>query len=320
MKPIDLKEVAKQYTKKYYPQWLSRVDRIWDMFEKTSPNQVVDNVVKSGFQQGGALGIDGQQDPQLNECISGIAILAFTHQSVRDEDGSVSDEKISVSHIGPEVSEDVQKELKSVLAEMLAINKDSTQSVMEKKESVYHEPPEYLAWYKDTEPSGIPLDMKTKKRIVNNDKKKHDLLIVLDETVTSVYLSGSVVEPPPGKMALRILCYILRNRGAGGTAWNLAKQVWDISFVKQFGDLRELLKAVERNKQIEEARREAALNITKGDVAKLSNLVSRRIGELNRYFEDIELKARIDAENSMDEYKFSDPIEYCLIQKVSSDF
>ena len=58
MKPIDLKEIAQRFTSKYYPQWISRVDRIWDMFEKIDPKSFVSESGKSQYQLGNAFGVD----------------------------------------------------------------------------------------------------------------------------------------------------------------------------------------------------------------------------------------------------------------------
>ncbi|MFH2059396.1 MAG: hypothetical protein ABIJ59_10910 [Pseudomonadota bacterium] len=121
-KPIDLKDVAKRFTEKYYPQWLSRVDRIWEMLEKVDPNSLFSESENSQSQQGNALGITGDVEPKFKECISGIAILAFTCRDVKDKDSISADEirkRISIVPAGLKLTPILQSKLENILAEML---------------------------------------------------------------------------------------------------------------------------------------------------------------------------------------------------------
>ena len=121
MKPIDLKKIAQRYTEKYYPQWVSRVDRIWDMFEKTDLNLMFSESAKSGYQQGNALGIVGEIEPEFKECMNVISILAYVNQNVKGEDNIGEDEiriQIASAPEGIRMSNAQQQRLKATLGEI----------------------------------------------------------------------------------------------------------------------------------------------------------------------------------------------------------
>ena len=122
IKPIDLREVAKRFTEKYYPQWLSRVDRIWEMLGKIDPNSLYSESAKSQYQLGNALGIAGTVEPEFKECISGIAVFAFTCHGLKSEEGIVEADlqsHIATTSLGLKISPGLQSKLESVLIEML---------------------------------------------------------------------------------------------------------------------------------------------------------------------------------------------------------
>ncbi|MCK4454608.1 hypothetical protein KAU51_04700 [Candidatus Parcubacteria bacterium] len=123
MKPIDLKEVAKRFTEQYYPQWLSRFDRIWEMFEKTDINKIVSDPAKFQYQQGNAFGITGTADPESKEYMSGIAIVAFTYQGTKDEDSISEDEVKKRISLVPnlKITHGLQQKLENVISEMLPL-------------------------------------------------------------------------------------------------------------------------------------------------------------------------------------------------------
>lgn len=130
IKPIDLKEAAKKFTEKYYPQWLSRVDRIWNMFGKVDPDLLFSN---SQSQLGNAFGISGTVDPESKEFIGGIAILAFTYKQVQDESLVSEDEIRQKISIIPnfKITPALQRKLGHVLAEMVPSMVHDTESQIE---------------------------------------------------------------------------------------------------------------------------------------------------------------------------------------------
>ena len=65
----------------------------------------------------------------------------------------------------------------------------------------------------------------TEKDDILSSPEKFDLLICGEETLTRVFMGGFESGPPPGRQVCRILAYVLKNRGSGGTAWNIAQHV-----------------------------------------------------------------------------------------------
>ena len=120
VKPIELKKIAIKFIEKYYPQFLHRVDRIWDMFENIDINSFVTD---SGEEQlGSAFGLTGTAEPGSQEPIIGIAILAFTYQTTKHETNLSKDEinkRISNSANILEIPPNVQHKLKELISEMI---------------------------------------------------------------------------------------------------------------------------------------------------------------------------------------------------------
>jgi len=145
MRPIDLKEVAKRFTEKYYPQWLSRFDRIWEMFEKTDLNKIVSDPVKSQYQQGNALGITGTADPESKEYMSGIAIVAFTYQGTKDKDSISEDEVKKRISLVPnlKITHGLQQKLENVISEMLPLIVEEAEESKKEKPAVQKDKIEY---------------------------------------------------------------------------------------------------------------------------------------------------------------------------------
>lgn len=170
---------------------------------------------------------------------------------------------------------------------------------------------EYRVWYKDSEPKGKPLDSKEKEDIVTNPKK-YELLIIREETRTQVFIRGEESKRPPGKLAYRILVYVLKHKGAGGTAWNIAQHVWESTCTASFKDVRESMKAIEMQQRIEKAKIEDSMT----EIERISALVRRRVTDLNKRFFK-KLKVKLEADKEMDEYEFIPRVpNYCLIEKI----
>lgn len=170
---------------------------------------------------------------------------------------------------------------------------------------------EYKVWYKDSKPKGELIDIDEKEKIVNSPK--YNLLIIKEETHTQIFINGKKTKGPPGKLAYRILTYVLKNKGTGGTAWNIAKHVWDIAETGKLKELREIVKAVELKPNITKAEMQFKMGNTKGEVEDISKRVRRRIEDLNKLFLT-KIKTKLQA-NEMDEYELIPAPNYCLIEK-----
>jgi len=121
IKPIDLKKIAKRFTEKFYPDWVSRFDRIWAMLEKLEPDSITTGTDKSQSQLGNAFGITGMAGPESQECIGGIAVLAFTYRQVQNKSSVSEDEVRQKISIIPnfKITPALQRKLEHVLAEMV---------------------------------------------------------------------------------------------------------------------------------------------------------------------------------------------------------
>lgn len=171
----------------------------------------------------------------------------------------------------------------------------------------------YRVWYKCSTPKGEPLDEEEKEDEIAN-AKKYELLIAREVTRTQTFLKGNKSRSTSGKLSYRILSYILKHKGSGGTAWNIAKHIWDVEEVEKFKDLREMAKAVKLQPRLQQAEMELAADNAKGEVERVSKLVRRRIEDLNKIFLK-KLCAKLKA-NEMGEYELVPLIDYCLIEKI----
>ena len=171
---------------------------------------------------------------------------------------------------------------------------------------------EYRVWFNDSESEGKPVDAKQKEDIIANPGK-YALLISREETLTQAFINGKKVRPPSGKLTYKVLSYILKHKGAGGTAWNIAQHIFDVKYATDFKDVRELVKAIKIQPDLDKARRQATEELFKKEVGRFSKLVGRRIEDLNKFFLK---KAKLKA-NELDEYEFMPHIpNYCLIEKI----
>jgi hypothetical protein len=167
---------------------------------------------------------------------------------------------------------------------------------------------EYRVWYKDSEPKGKPIYTEDKEAEIKN-VKNYNLLIVREETRTQVFINGKKSKRPPGKLAYRILSYVLKHKGSGGTAWDVAQHVWSSKYTIPFKDVRESIKTIGMQQRIEKARIEQSTE----DIEHISALVRRRITDLNKYFLK-KLNIKLEAKE-MDEYELTTVPKYCLIEK-----
>jgi len=331
MKPIDLKKVAKRFTEKYYPQWLSRFDRIWEMFEKTDLNKIVSDPAKSQYQQGNAFGIAGTAEPESKEYMSGIAIVAFTYHGAKDKDSISNDEIIKRISLVPnlKITPGVQQKLENVISEMLPLMAKNIEEQPESKTdnlellqvnekmTEYNQKlssigvSEYRVWYNDSEPSGLPIDIITKEKIVTRKREKYNLFIVREEALTQIFINGGSATSKPSKSGYRILTFALKFRGNCGTAWNIAKHIYDIEEAEKFKDLREMAKVVKEQPKLNSALQD--FKEEPGSIENYSNRVRKLTNSLNQGFL-IYLDTSLMA-NNMGEYQINPMIKYCLIEK-----
>lgn len=324
IKPIDLKKIAKRFTEEFYPDWVSRFDRIWAMFEKIDPDSIPTGLDKLQPRLGNAFGITGMAEPESQECIGGIAVCAFTYKQVQDKSSVSEDEIRQKISIIPnfKITPSLQRKLEHVLAEMvpsmtygvdeqtekLKIEEDTTGY---NKKASFAETYDYRIWYNDSEPSGLPIDISLKEKIVIKEKDKYDLFIIREEALTQIFINGNNSMAKPSKTGYRILTFSLKYRGNCGTAWNIAKHLYSIEEAEKFKDLREMAKAVKEQRKLKIALQD--FKDEAGGIENYSNRVRGFVNSLNHDFL-INVNTSIKA-NSMGEYELNPMIKYCLIEK-----
>lgn len=167
-------------------------------------------------------------------------------------------------------------------------------------------------WTNDAEPEGKNITIVEKNNVLDR-RHEYNLLIIKEETSTNIYINGEKTKILRGKLTYRILSYVLKYKGTGGTAWNIAKHVWSNEEVIEYGDLREYSKALKYRKEIEKGKKQESEDIVQDVVSRYSRRISRRIIDVNNFLEP--LKTKLEA-NDQDEYQFTKPIIYCLIEKI----
>ena len=143
LKPVDLKEVAKRFTERYYPQWLSRVDRIWEMLEKVDQISLSSESTKPLNLQGNTFGITGEIEPKFQECISGIAVFAFTCNGLKSDDEIAEPDlqsRITTTSLNLKISPGLQSKLEAVLSEMLPSMIEESVAKTTNKKPIKQEP------------------------------------------------------------------------------------------------------------------------------------------------------------------------------------
>lgn len=207
-----------------------------------------------------------------------------------------------------------ERKLSEEILKTVKTSKDEIASFFKHKEAIKklkpeEEKAEYRVWYKDSGPKGKPIDVKEKEGIIANSKN-YGLVIVREETRTQVFIKGKEIGRPPGKLAYRILSYVLKHKGSGGTAWNIAQHVWESTCTASFKDVRESIKAIEMQQRIEKAKIEDSMT----EIERISTLVRRRVTDLNKYFLK-KLNIKLQAKE-MGEYELTTVPKYCLIEKA----
>lgn len=139
LKPTDIKTIASRFVDSHYPQFVSRVDRIWHMLEEMDLNLAFPEQEKEGFQHGNALGIAGAIDPDLKECLRVVSILAYANQTIRNKDAiSESDIKIQLVSApdGLRISAGQLQKLEQIISEIFESNIGEPFEVSNSKPSV----------------------------------------------------------------------------------------------------------------------------------------------------------------------------------------
>ncbi len=165
IKPADLKKIAQRFTEKYYPQWVSRVDRIWDMLEKTNLNSILSGSAESGYQQGNALGMSGDIDPQFQEYMGGMSLYAYVKQNTNDRSWISEEDIATVMNRAPEsikLPDAIQQNLDNAIHEAFSyiagerVNQDSGREVNESEphNRIEKEKGYAKVWTKDSNPEG----------------------------------------------------------------------------------------------------------------------------------------------------------------------
>lgn len=197
LKPIDLKEVAQRFTKKYYPQWLHRFDRIWAMFEKLDLDSFVSNAAEPQYQQGEGFGIAGETDHLFKECISGIAIFAFTNQDLRENNINTEElrNRIAIVTANKNLSAGLQKKISDVLCEMMPLMAGAAEEQTENTVAESLEK-DFFVYLSNTSGFGTKKENASEKEIHSkylSDKEQYDLIIFKQNlSVKSIAKKGGV--------------------------------------------------------------------------------------------------------------------------------
>ena len=306
MKPIYLKEIARGYTDKFYPQYLSRVDRIWDMIESMPPN-----IKPSEYQCGDGFSFASGAEESFDDFISGIAVFVFTYKNIKDENKITKEnlkETIETNLLKLKLTKSINDKIKNLLKEVIPSSVSKLNGFINGKKV------EYKVWYKNSEPGGIELTKEAKEELVKNDLDKYILFIIREDNLTHTYIKEKLTNNPPGKVAYRILSYVLKNKGKGGTAWNLARYLYDVREAVKFKDIRELQKIIKQKSGLYKDNIEERLEKPGDNVKYFSDRVGQRINELNiKFLKKLKIKLEADA---MGEYKLNKSLRYCLIEKI----
>lgn len=168
-------------------------------------------------------------------------------------------------------------------------------------------------WTKDAPSDRFSITADEKKDIIKNPNNyNYQLIVIKEKTRTMAFINGEKVIPPR-KLMYRILIYALKHQGSAGTAWNLAKHLWDVKEAEKLKDLKEMAKALQLQPRIQKAKMQAKLGIHKVEVERVSKLTRRRMEDLNnRFLSKIPVKLKA---NSAGEYEFNPELNYCLMEE-----
>lgn len=131
---------------------------------------------------------------------------------------------------------------------------------------------------------------------IRRDSIRFELLVIKGKTSTEVLVGGKPAPKPPGRKAYQIVSYVLKNKGSGGTAWNIAQHVFE-----GHNDLGFALRT-----------RDADM------VSRLSRRIVRRIADVNSYLErlrELKLNTRLEADH-LDEYRLIPSVSFCLVEET----
>ncbi len=147
MKPIVLKEVAKKYTEKHHPEWLHRVDRIWDMFEKIDFDSFISE--SGNHQLGNSFGIAGATDPEFQEYMKVISILAYINPRIKNDGIGRNEIRVQLNSVpeGIKLSEKQQHKLEDFISDILA-SSDTIPEINKNNVPVYNSDSEHSQFTK----------------------------------------------------------------------------------------------------------------------------------------------------------------------------
>ncbi len=300
MKPEILKDIAREFVEKFYPGFATDLDTIWDVF---SDSNIDASTVTPA--PGGGFGFAGGNDPEYNDMAGQVAIFFLAYQQIKastDIDSAGIEERISKVCEILNINPDMQKKVSEVI-DLCLFSSEVKKSVPELT---------YAVWHNDSEPAGKLISTEIKGEILEG-MSKYKLLVLKENTFTHFFINGKKVKGIGGELLYRILEFILKNKGAGGTAWNIAKNIHDVDEAAKVGDLKKMAGAVKQSPMRERAMAQAKAKYYQDDVASFSKLTRRRITDLNSY-----LSKNLDTKlvpNTLDEYELTPSIEYCLIEK-----
>lgn len=167
-------------------------------------------------------------------------------------------------------------------------------------------------WTNETDSEGEAIKTREEADALKNSPK-YCLVIFKKKTCTELFVNKKEAVLPGGLM-YKTLEYALKHQGSAGTAWNIAKHLWDLKEAEKLKDLKEMASALKMQPRIQEATMRLKVDETKKGIALISKRINRRIEDLNRIFLS-KFRVRLKA-NELGEYEFSPNLEYCLMEEI----
>jgi hypothetical protein len=205
METAKYKELAECFVAKYYPQFISRVDRIWDMLYELDLGENTSEPAESKYQIGNGLAFGGEANPELSVVASGIDIIVKAHKGAGDNttiEDSIFKIRINTICDNREINPDLKHKLESTISEFLqsAITQDIN------KENTLKEPLEYYVWT----PNG-----KSEATQQQIDNWKNNKTLLVDDDKCVVYIKGvKNIEIMKNEALYVFLKYLLKNKGS----------------------------------------------------------------------------------------------------------
>ncbi len=149
-------------------------------------------------------------------------------------------------------------------------------------------------WYPDTEKRGESVSDEGLDKVMSS-KDRCELMVINSEAGKEVYFKGEL-QKSLSPLLHKMLAWILKNRGNGGSVLALLENVW--------GESKDTLQRIRQSLKIPEIAR-------KNEDKVYTRKTDKAVGVLNKYLES--LKVRIETKKT-GQYRLSRNLKYCLIE------